>query len=232
MFRTVRGDIFLANCGRITTTYDPDGSLRQTIDSAMIFRSSDDGVTWINVTGDLHTAFVRGFGAVTTREYPSRDFLVVSTLDTLYTSTEGGGHWKTLGTYGMTFYPANAPLAADDEYIYLGYGGVIRGSWSEATITSIDARIAYTPAAYTLSQNFPNPFNPTTTIRYGVPVRTHLTLTVFNTLGQKVAELVNGEVEAGYHDVQFDASKLASGVYFYQLKAGNRVQARKLLLIR
>jgi hypothetical protein len=57
-------------------------------------------------------------------------------------------------------------------------------------------------------------------------------LTVFNTLGQQVATLVNGEMEAGYHSVRFDGSKLASGVYFYRLQAGTYVETKKLLLLR
>lgn len=89
-----------------------------------------------------------------------------------------------------------------------------------------------TPNAFGLSQNYPNPFNPTTTIRYGLPSRSHVTLTVFNTLGQQVATLVNESEEAGYHDVRFDGSGLASGMYFYRLQAGSFVQTKELLLLR
>ena len=79
----------------------------------------------------------------------------------------------------------------------------------------------------------PQPFfNPSTTIRYGLPVRSHVSLTVFNTLGQQVATLVNGEMEAGYHDVKFDASRLPSGVYLYRLQAGNHIEVRKALLMK
>jgi hypothetical protein len=88
------------------------------------------------------------------------------------------------------------------------------------------------PGIYALSQNYPNPFNPSTTIEYALPYRSHVTLTVFNTLGQLVAMMVNGEVDAGHHTVQFDGSGLASGVYLYKMQAGNFVQTRKLLLVR
>lgn len=83
-----------------------------------------------------------------------------------------------------------------------------------------------------LAQNYPNPFNPSTTIRYALPARTNVTLTVFNTLGQSVATLVNGSESTGTHEVRFDGSGLASGVYFYQLRAGEYLTVKKLLLVR
>jgi hypothetical protein len=88
------------------------------------------------------------------------------------------------------------------------------------------------PASYQLDQNYPNPFNPSTTIRYGLPHESQVTLMVYNTLGQVVSQIVSGEREAGYHEVRFDATGLSSGVYFYRLTAGDFVRTRKLLLAR
>jgi hypothetical protein len=88
------------------------------------------------------------------------------------------------------------------------------------------------PAVFTLRQNYPNPFNPSTTIRYELPQKSQVTLTLFNTLGQHVGTVVQGEKEAGYHEVKFDAGGLSSGVYFYRMTAGSYVQTRKLLLLR
>jgi hypothetical protein len=85
---------------------------------------------------------------------------------------------------------------------------------------------------FVLEQNFPNPFNPSTTIRYNLPERSHVTLMVFSTLGQHVSTLVNGEEEVGYHDVRFDGSDLPSGVYIYRIQAGRFTEAKKLLLVR
>ncbi len=88
------------------------------------------------------------------------------------------------------------------------------------------------PDAYALGQNYPNPFNPSTTIRYGVPARSHVTLAVFNTLGQHVATLVHREEEAGYHEVVFDASGLSSGIYMYRLTAGEFTDIKRSVLVR
>ena len=88
------------------------------------------------------------------------------------------------------------------------------------------------PRTFRLEQNFPNPFNPGTTIRYDIPIRSIVSLTVYNILGQKVTTLVQGIQEAGYHDARFDGSELASGVYFYRLQAGSFVKVMKCLLVR
>ena len=83
---------------------------------------------------------------------------------------------------------------------------------------------------YNLTQNFPNPFNPSTIISYSLPVSGQVTLKVFDILGSEVAELVNEQKEAGKHTIKFDASKLTSGIYFYQIKAGDYSETRKLIL--
>jgi hypothetical protein len=77
-----------------------------------------------------------------------------------------------------------------------------------------------------------NPFNPTTTIRYGLPARSHVKLTVFNTLGQHVSMLIQVEQDAGYHVVKFDGTGLPSGLYFYRVQAGDFVETRRLVLLR
>ena len=91
---------------------------------------------------------------------------------------------------------------------------------------------ASAPGAYVLRQNFPNPFNPSTTIRYELPERAHVRLEVFNLLGQKVASLVDAQQGAGSHAVVFQASGLPSGVYFCRFRAGSAVLARAMLFMQ
>ena len=114
-----------------------------------------------------------------------------------------------------------------EDLVYARIDGVEYG-----TPESVEAGPTEVPSTYSLWQNYPNPFNPSTTIRYGLPSRSHVVLTVYNTLGQQVATLVEGEQEAGYHEAVFDGSGLASGVYLYKLTAGGFVQSMKLVLVR
>ncbi|HUI10834.1 MAG TPA: T9SS type A sorting domain-containing protein [Bacteroidota bacterium] len=100
------------------------------------------------------------------------------------------------------------------------------------TVTGLQLASPPVPGAYVLEQNFPNPFNPSTIIRYSLPVRSKTQLAVYNMLGQLVSTLVNGEEEAGEHSVTFDASNVASGVYFYRLQSGSFVKSLKLLVLR
>ena len=88
------------------------------------------------------------------------------------------------------------------------------------------------PVSFSLGQNYPNPFNPSTTIRYGVPQSSHVSLVIYNSLGQKIAVLVQSEQAAGDHAVRFEASGFPSGVYYYVLKAGEYVETRRMLLVR
>jgi len=100
------------------------------------------------------------------------------------------------------------------------------------SVTSVTLPDGEIPDRFVLHQNYPNPFNPSTTIRYGLPNRSRVTLTVFNTLGQQVIILQNEELETGYHEVTFEGKGLSSGVYFYRIQAGDFVQTKRLLLIR
>ena len=88
------------------------------------------------------------------------------------------------------------------------------------------------PKEFALEQNYPNPFNPGTMIRYSLPENTKVRLVIYDILGKQVAELVNGEQAAGYHDVKFDGSSLASGIYFYRLTTDKFTKINKMMLLK
>lgn len=101
------------------------------------------------------------------------------------------------------------------------------GSFSFSKESKVETIIAANPVLF---QNFPNPFNPTTSIKYSVSKEAKVTLTLFNTIGQKVKELVNEVKPAGYYEVLLDASQFSSGIYYYRLAAGSTIITKKLII--
>jgi len=118
--------------------------------------------------------------------------------------------------------------------------GVFDGVWiddvnikvSDNTATGISSNIDEYPQKYSLSQNYPNPFNPSTVINYSLPKRSLVELKIFNILGQEAATLVNKFQPAGEYKVNFNASGLSNGIYFYRIRAGEFEDSRKMILLR
>jgi hypothetical protein len=105
---------------------------------------------------------------------------------------------------------------------------------SYGTLTGLESSVTVTPIDFSLEQNFPNPFNPSTSINFTVPRKAHVSLKVFDLLGNEVAGLVQQSMDAGTHRVQFSAAEygLTSGVYLYRLQTGGRSLVRKMLLLQ
>jgi hypothetical protein len=141
-------------------------------------------------------------------------------------------HITTTVNSGQTLYfrlyPWYTGSASTTKYVYSQLA-VIKGTTTSATAVEERSTIAL-PIAYALSQNFPNPFNPSTTIRYQVPVAGHVKLEVYNLLGTKLATLVNKNQDAGSHVIAWDATGMSSGVYFYKIDAGGFTRTMKMVL--
>ncbi|MBU1635295.1 T9SS type A sorting domain-containing protein, partial [bacterium] len=98
--------------------------------------------------------------------------------------------------------------------------------------TAIDLDISGIPTEYFLSQSYPNPFNPVTTIQYAIPEKSHVTLTIYNIAGQALEVLENQSKEPGYYSVKWDASKVGSGIYLYRVQAGQFTDVKKCILLK
>jgi hypothetical protein len=234
---TLGGGVFLStNNGSKWTavgTSQMDGSVRALLFSGRnlfagtgngVYVSSDKGSTWTSVSAGLETVgYVDALEAYTTNLYAG------TWSGEVFLSTNNGTNWTSISTNLVANGPVHA-FAISNGFLFAGTNN---GVWRlPLSVNTVDPGWVHSPETFSLTQNFPNPFNPSTTIRYALPHRSHVTLTVFNTLGQQVAQLVNGDIDAGNHEIQFNATNLASGVYFYRIQAGSYVETRKLCLIR
>jgi hypothetical protein len=102
------------------------------------------------------------------------------------------------------------------------------GTFEYSNEIEVDA----SPTSFSLEQNYPNPFNPSTTIKFNLPVKEFVSLKIYDVLGNEVAVILNEEKPAGLHSIEFEASGLASGIYFYKLLAGSNITTRKMILLK
>jgi hypothetical protein len=161
---------------------------------------------------------------------------------TIYRRTSTDSHFSSLVNI-----PGNGTTSQPHDYTYVDHS-VTNGVTYEYQLADVDINGAETvhdiivsatpesgatiPTEYGLYQNYPNPFNPSTHIRFDIKEAGHVTLKVYDLLGREVATLVNGDVPAGSHSITWNASKLASGIYLYQLKAGDFTATKKLVLMK
>ncbi len=147
-----------------------------------------------------------------------------------------GGEFFTVGFVngkGTTTEQQNYSFAdrnfEDGNYYYRLKQVDYNGSYDYSDVVEIEWR-AFN--SYLLEQNFPNPFNPTTKIGFGIKDKSNVKITILNAIGEEVAVALNEEREAGYHQVEFNAASLPSGVYFYRLQAGNFIETKKMILMK
>ena len=146
----------------------------------------------------------------------------------LYFTQNGGTSWTYVG-FDSTLISL---LYSTGDSAYVVANGTVYLAATTPITSSGDESWNSTVSTFELMQNFPNPFNPTTTISFTLPKKDFVVLKIFDILGREVQTIVSGEMEAGKHAVQFDASRFSSGVYLYRLAAGNFQATRKLLLLK
>jgi hypothetical protein len=121
-------------------------------------------------------------------------------------------------------------LAQNGKYSYRLKQIDFDGKFEYSDVVEVEVNVL--PTEFSLSQNYPNPFNPSTSIEYTVVSSEYVSLKVYDVLGNEVVTLVNEKKEAGKYRVNFNASSLSSGVYFYKIQAGSFNQVRKMMLLR
>ena len=195
------------------------------------------------VTAELNsfTAVSSGNNVVlnwtTATEINNSGFEILRGVYPANSGTQNDNEWEKVGFvpgFGTTTEPKSYSFVDDNVstgiYKYRLKQIDFDGSFEYSN--EIEVEVDFTPKEFVLYQNYPNPFNPGTTIRFSLPESGTVTLKVYNALGQEVNSLMNGFMEAGSHTINFDASSLNSGIYFYRLNSGQFSEVRKMTLIK
>jgi len=149
----------------------------------------------------------------------------------VYKTTNDGITWDTVTFSGQTFQDVNKVLIHNGRLYAAAYTGIWYRELNEI-ITGVENHAAEIPNEFKLSQNYPNPFNPVTKIEYQIPSQSNVLLKVYDYTGKKVQTLVSEVKSAGSYTVDFNASALSSGIYFYKLEAGTFTSAKKMTILK
>jgi len=218
-------DIGIEQCGPVYAFATINDAIFVSTYFGGMFRSYDNGISWNSINSGFPEKTVVLSLAVSGKN------IFAGTYDGVYLSTDSGSNWKDIkeGLKDLSIFS----LAVNDTYIFAGSDrdGVWRRPISEV-ITNIKNNQNNLPTDFLLKQNYPNPFNPVTTINYSTPKKEMIIIRVYDVLGNEIASLVNEEKPAGNYKVNFNASNLSSGVYFYRMHAGNFIENKKCIVLK
>jgi photosystem II stability/assembly factor-like uncharacterized protein len=187
-------------------------------------KTTDGGTTWTLLAAS-------GTGTISGIKGSGNDYWYVRGTQ-IYRSTDLGGSWNLSHTQSAA--QNDISIIPDGAGCMTGWSAGTTGTISKMTgiPVSVNDPVSNIPSAYKLWQNYPNPFNPVTGITYALPLSGNVELKVYDVLGKEVAEIVNSYMTAGVHNISFDASSLASGVYIYKLTSGSFTESKKMVLIK
>jgi photosystem II stability/assembly factor-like uncharacterized protein len=217
-------DAFPSVSPMVIKFYDENIGLAVQTFSKKIFRTFNGGITWdtIYINSNSYGADVEFVPS-----NPSKIWF--ATFSELFFSDDAGATWQMDPISGS--FENGRDLKITDEVGWFLCESVYKTENIYGISEVGDDNIMY-PTIIELLQNYPNPFNPTTVIQYQIPDISFVQIIVYDPLGRQVAVLVNEEKPSGNYQVEFNASDLTSGVYFYQLKAGEFIQTKKMILLR
>jgi photosystem II stability/assembly factor-like uncharacterized protein len=198
-----------------------------------VFISTDNGDNW-TLTG--YSTDDQSESVVTALTVDHENDIFVGTFGYgIFHSNDNGESWSEINSglpYGPIYdYPVITSFIfnAEDHILACTFNGLYR---SEQPILSIKDSQNNQPITFSLNQNYPNPFNPSTKIKFALPKPQEVKIEVYNTIGQKIDILLNKQMKAGYHEVEFNAQNLSSGIYFYRIEAGEYHDVKKMIVIK
>ncbi len=191
-----------------------------------VYTSIDKAENWVRVSNGIEIG-------------KTVSCLIINSLNHIYAGTFNGGIYRSIDdaqnwvqvNNGLTNMIIKALAKNSDNYIYVGVygnGGIFRSINPTSSIIDNERP----RSGFLLKQNYPNPFNPTTNIQYAISNRQFVMIKVYDVLGNEIETLVDEEKLPGNYEVEFDASKLSSGTYFYRMKAGDFSKTKKFVLLK
>ncbi|HZV12031.1 MAG TPA: T9SS type A sorting domain-containing protein, partial [Candidatus Kapabacteria bacterium] len=198
-----------------------DGNVFAGTEGGGAYVSTNNGVNWIPINNGLTNMSVWSFIKV-------GNAIFSGTANGMFYTTNNGASWLSAGLNG-NWLPS--VVVSGENLIAGGYADVWWRPLSDL-ISGVEQQKSNDPIAYTLQQNYPDPFSAETKIDYSLPQAGRVVLKVYNPMGEEVATLVNGMNDAGKHEVDFSGENLPSGVYIYRLRAGSFSQEGKMTLLR
>jgi len=216
-----------ANTGfnKVITTLSAFGNNLFAGTGSGIYRSTDDGGSWTAANNGLTNT------NITSAVVSGSNLFVGTNGGGIYLTTDNGASWGTVNTGLTNLYVYSVAIIGGDLYAGTMMSGLWKRSLSDM-VTDVEENQINQPSNFALSQNFPNPFNPTTTIRYDVPKTGFVKISVYDILGKEIKTLVSEEKNPVSYDVSFKANGLASGIYYYTILTGDFTQSRKMILMK
>jgi photosystem II stability/assembly factor-like uncharacterized protein len=194
-----------------------------------VFRSSDMGANWTDISSNLPDAPVNAFAV----DNNHQNYLYLGSDVGMYVSSNTGQSWQFLGEGLPVVTIGDIKIHPTDNFLVAGtYGRSMYKIDLDLVVGIQSDQNKIISDEFKLEQNYPNPFNPETSLKYTVGSRQFVSLKVYDILGKEVATLVNEEKPAGIYIVQFDAGSLSSGTYLYRIKSGNYSETRKMVLLK
>jgi len=189
-----------------------------------VFLTTNGGTNWSTVNTGIENTMVRALA-------DSGAKLFAGTSEGIFITINNGTSWSAVST-GL--------INTNVKTLLISGADLFAGTWGDGVwrrpildmITSVETLPTYSPTDYILRQNHPNPFNPNTTIRYSIVEQSNVKLRIFNGIGQEVSTIVNTELVAGNHSIDFNAASLSSGVYFYRIETPSFTSTKKMILLK
>jgi photosystem II stability/assembly factor-like uncharacterized protein len=203
----------------------PSGDVYASFYDGYLYRLDDKSDTWDTVGGYFKSA-------VSNLLFLNDSTIVASTNNNgVVLSKDRGNSWNEINS-GLPNSDITNLIMTKSGAVFLSiyHGGLYQSS--DSTLTFIKEFISDIPVKIVLQNNYPNPFNPATIIKYQIPTNSFVSITVYDILGKEIAKLVNERLKAGNYSVIFDGTKYSSGIYFYRLQTNNFSETKKMLLIK